>query len=404
MKIAIILSAFPVYSQTFILNQITGILDFGHELDIYAGLNQQEKLIQPDVIKYNLINRTTYFSGSSLFSRILRVIYLIFTRFYKDPKKILKAIKILIIRKDKLFLSKLSLAILFLKKNYDIIHCHFGNIGILGAFLKEIGINGKLITSFYGFDLTSWIKEHGKNIYYDLFKVGSLFISICSYFKKILMNLGCDERKLIVHHLGIDLDKFNFDLKSKSINSEINLLSIGRFVEKKGFEYSIRAISKLKIKAPKTIYRIVGDGPLFLDLKHLIQKLHLNEKVILTGALNRNEIINLYKVSDIFILPSITTKEGNQEGTPTVLLEAQSMGLPVISTKHSGIPEIVNDSISGYLVPERDTEAIVEKLEMLIFNRQKIRDMGLNGQKFIINNFGIKNLNRKLLKYYENLL
>lgn len=411
MKIAFILEYFPRLSETFILNQITGLLDLGHEIDIYARHNPNENVIHKDIKRYNLMEKTLYFAEpNNIFSRILKAVYLLFKNFRNDPIKIMRSLNFFHYEKDiplkmrlLLPLEYLYLTIFFLKKNYDIIHCHFGRIGKYGVFLKRMGITAKLITTFYGTDLTHMIKKYGRNYYKALLIHGDLFLPICNYFKRILINLEC-KKKIRVHPLGIDTDKFRNTAQIEFFNpNRINIFSVGRFIEKKGFEYSIKALSKINLAEYNIQYLIVGDGPLKSKLEKLTRELKIEKYVKFLGSLKQEDVIKIFKKSHIFILSSVTAKDGDKEGTPTVLLEAQSMSIPVISTYHSGIPEIVIDQKSGLLVPERDSIAIKEKLLFLLNNPEKCKEMSSFAREFARKHFDIKNLNKRLISLYQTI-
>ena len=413
LKIAFFLEFFPKISETFVLNQITGLLELGHEVDIYARHNPKEDIIHRDVLRYKLLNNTHYFAEPlNIFNRLLKAIYFFIKYFHQEPWKLFKTLNIFKYENEVSPFKKLILTIEriilighLLNKNYDIIHCHFGKLSKTGIFLKKMGINTKLVTTFYGNDLTHLIKKYGINYYNDLFIYGDLFLPICKYFKEILIRLGCNESRLIIHPLGIDTKKFLSTNKKEIVpNYSINILSIGRLIEKKGFEYSIKAISKLIEVYPNINYSIVGDGPLLSILKKLIKNLGIEKNVGFLGTLERNEVIKLLKKAHIFILTSVTAKDGDKEGTPTVLLEAQAMNVPIITTFHSGIPEIILDGKTGFLVHERDVEAIKEKLELLINNPNTFRELSKHGKKYIKENFDVKMLNKRLISYYNSLL
>ncbi|OQX53652.1 MAG: colanic acid biosynthesis glycosyltransferase WcaL, partial [Candidatus Cloacimonas sp. 4484_209] len=249
---------------------------------------------------------------------------------------------------------------------YDIIHCHFGPIGLFGAFLKEIGIKSRLVTTFHGYDMSSFIVSNGNNVYKNLFLNGDLFLPISDYWKRKLVRLGCDEKKIVVHRMGINLEKFEFSERGKQTGEPIKILTIGRLVEKKGHRYAIEAVSKIVKKHKNIEYIIAGDGPLRQGLESLVRKLEIEKYVKFLGVVNQDELLKLYQYVHIFILPSMTARNGDQEGIPVVLMEAQATGLPVISTFHSGIPEGVLDGKSGFLVPEKDVDALADRLEYLI--------------------------------------
>ena len=128
-----------------------------------------------------------------------------------------------------------------LTNRFDIIHCHFGQRGLYGSVLKDIGVKGKLVTSFYGGDLSFFVGDVGASAYRPLFKQGDLFLPLSNNFGHLLVNLGCNSEKIKVHRVGINLDLFKLK-KNVNKSKEIRLLLIGRFVEKKGHEYLIRAL------------------------------------------------------------------------------------------------------------------------------------------------------------------
>lgn len=406
MKIAFIVSSFPVISETFILNQITGLLDLGHDVEIFACNRSKESKVHSDVKKYSLMKKVCYINmPKNKVKRIIKAAYLILVNFYKDPLRILKSLNIFKCRREALpdRLLPLYTTILFLGNNFDIIHCHFGPIGILGAFLKSIGVaRGKVVTSFYGYDISKYIMGKGKDVYNFLFEHGDVFVPICEYFKRRLIELGCNENKIIIHRIGVDLGKFNFGLRNN--NSIIRLITIARLVDKKGINYGIKAVAKVAEKHSNIEYKIIGDGILRNMLEDLIVKLKVGKKIHLLGMRDQEEVIKLIRDSDILLAPSVTTKDGDQEGTPTVLMEAMATGLPVISTKHSGIPELVKDGESGFLVPERDVDALADKILYLIGHPRVRLSMGLTGRKFVEKNYNIKKLTQELEEVYQELI
>ena len=405
MKIAFIIGGFPTLSQTFILNQITGLLDMGHDIEIFAGSNPNDKKMHHDVEKYRLMERVHYTSiPYNKVKRILKAIFLIIKNFHKAPLKILKSLNVFKYGKMALSLKLLYILIPFLDKNFDILYCHFGSNGILGTYLKEIGINGKLVTTFHGYDMSSFIISNGDNVYKKLFLNGDLFLPISDYWKRKLIRLGCNEKKIIVHRMGINLEKFKFSERRKQSGEPIKILTIGRLVEKKGHEYAIQAIAKIIKKYKNIEYIIAGDGPFRSKLEDLISELGIESYIKFLGAVEQNEVLKLYQQAHIFILPSITARNGDQEGIPVVLMEAQATGLPIISTYHTGIPEVVVDGKSGFLVPERDVDALAERLNYLIERPELWPEMGRYGRKFVEERYNIKKLNQQLVEIYQNLI
>jgi len=402
MKIAFIVDRFPCISQTFILNQITGLLDMEYDVKIFAQFNPKEEKVHSDVEKYRLMERVRYFDiPNDKNKRILKAAFLVITNFHKKPLKILKSLSILKYGKKALSLKLLYIFIPFLDQRFDVILCHFGSNGILGAYLKEIGVNGKLVTAFHGYDMSAFISNNSKNAYKNLFLNGDLFLPVSDYWKKKLIRMDCNEKKIIVHRMGINLGKFTFFERRKEPREAIKLLTIGRLTEKKGHEYAIRAVSKLIKKYKNIEYIIAGDGPLRSKLENLVLELGMGSYIKFIGEVEQNEVVKLYQLAHIFILPSITASNGDQEGIPVVLMEAQATGLPIISTYHTGIPEVILEGKSGFLVPEKDVEALVKKLEYLIEHPELWSKMGHYGRKFVEERYNIEKLNLQLVKIFN---
>lgn len=404
MKIAFLVNRFPVLSQTFILNQLTGLIDRGHEVHIFSNSPEDTSETHEDVKKYNLLKYTYYYLYPLPGNKVSKL-GLIVRYCWKRPKAIFKVLRL---RKQKKreFEKILSVAISFLGKGpYDIIHCHFGPNGTLAVSLKDIGaIEGKIVTAFHGYDISSYIIKNGDSAYKDLFLRGDLFLPISERWKNKLIELGCDEKKIIVHRMGIDMNKFVFPRSGQRNDGKIRLLSIGRLVEKKGMRYAISAVAKLLKKYPDIEYTIAGDGPLKNDLENLIQELHGQDNIKLVGWKRQSEVITLLRNSDMFIASSVTGRDGDLEGIPVVLMEALAMGLPVISTRHSGIPELVEDGKTGFLVPEGDSDAIAEKLEFLINHQEDRNIMKEAGRIYVEKRYNIDTLNDELVEIYRRLL
>lgn len=407
MRIAILAGGvFPSLSKTFIINQITELIDRGHEVDIYAGEPDTQKIVHPDVEKYNLWNRIYYdrVPENSLL-RLLKIPGIFLTNFYRDPGGILRSLNVFKYGKQALSLRLFYRAIPYLgKQPYDIIHCHFGYNGLKAQALRELDVlQGKLIVTFHGVSMSKDLREKGGQIYQKLFERGELFLPVSEHWKHQLIKLGCDEAKITVHHMGIDLHNFAYLPRQQSSDGRIRLVSISRLVEKKGIEYGIRAVAKLARTKPNLKYNIIGDGLLRPKLQQLIQELNLTNTVKLLGWKQKTEVINILNHSDILLAPSITAPDGDQEGIPVALMEAMAMGLPVISSLHSGIPELVQDGVAGFLVPERDVEGIAEKLNYLIEHPEKWSEMGRAGREIVEKHYDIKQLNNRLLTIYQEL-
>ena len=409
MRIAFVLGIFPALSETFILNQITGLIDRGHEVDIYAGHPSPTSKVHSDVIKYELLKRTCYKTQmpKNRLLRLLKAVGLILVNLHKNPIALLHSLNVFKYGKQAASLNLLysTIPLLSRKKPYDIIHCHFGAVGILGAYFREIGVlRGKLITTFHGGDVNVVTAVEGTDFYKSLFAKCDLYTINSTFTAGKAIALGCPRDKIVKLPVGVNLAKYCFKERRATIGGAIRILTVARLVEKKGIEFSVRAVAKAMKDYPNLEYNIVGDGPLRESIEMLIGQLGISNKVNLHDWCNQEEIRNLYSEAHIFVLASVTAANGDKEGQGLVLQEAQASGLPIISTLHNGIPEGVLNGRSGFLVPERDVEALAEKLVYLIRHPEIWPEMGRAGRAFVEEHYDINKLNNRLVEIYRELL
>src|SRR4030042_2869306 len=264
MKIAFFVSAFPCLSETFILNQITGLIDRGHDIDIYAERAENNDKIHEDVKKYNLLSRTFYFHTPVPENKLLRIrksMAFLLHNIMKTPIPLLRSLNIFKFGREAASLRLFYRIIPFMNRGlYDIIHCQFGPNGDLAVLLKAMGVlKGKIITTFHGYDIRLGI-EKGGSIYREVFLEGDLFLAISDYNYRNLLNFGIDERKIIFHPVGIDLKTFSWKWNSGSDlkAGKVRLISVGRLVREKGLDYGIMAVQQVLQRAPE------------LDLEYII--------------------------------------------------------------------------------------------------------------------------------------
>ncbi len=406
MKIAFIVYEFPKLSESFIVNQITGLLDLGHDVRIFADHDPQEPEINIDVLRYHLTDRTCYIRPipENKTIRRLKTLLLILSNLLKAPVRLSKALKILLTRPEGFSYNLLYYAFAFLRKEFDVVHCHFGPAGNIGAFLKQAGFGAKLITTFHGYDVTKYIAQYGPDVYRPLFSNGDLFTYNSEATKAKILALGCPPDRMTKLPMGIHLDRILFAERKISSDEQINILSVGRLTEMKGREYAIKAVAKIAKKFPNVTLNIVGDGPLRESLQKLINDLGAADAIHLLGWVGSNQLDLLYETSHIFLHPSVTASDGNMEGQGVVLLEALAYGLPIVATSHGAFPETVGDSAGGFLVPERDSDALAERLEHLITNPQTWPHLGKTGREHVQQHYDIKSLNQKLARIYHDLI
>ena len=395
MKIAYYLNEFPAISESFILNQIVELIKKGHDISIFSMINPIDEIQHEEIKAYNLVERTHYFKLENLLEMKNLKKWFFFFKF------LLKNIYHTGIskRRIKLDIKKACFAAIMDKMDIDIIHAHFGTNGNHSIQLKQV-LKRPLITSFYGFDAA--IAD--STTYLELFNTADKITVLSNDMKNDMLALGCPEENIIIHHLGVDLDKFSYTQRYVNPNEKAIFLCVGRFVEKKGITYAIKAFSRLLIEYKNVELRIIGDGGMKKEIEDLIFRLKLQKNVILLGSYTHTGIIDEMHRSHIFLLPSITAENGDKEGTPTVLMEAQATGMPVLSTYHAGIPEVVINGKTGYLVEEKNIDSLYEKMKYIVEQPKIWNKLGKNGRNHIKENYNISNQVEKLEYIYKDVI
>jgi glycosyltransferase involved in cell wall biosynthesis len=242
----------------------------------------------------------------------------------------------------------------------DLVHAHFASGGRSAMPLaRALGV--PLVVTLHGADITV---RGAAERYRALSEQAAAFICVSNFIRDRALEAGLPEGKLRVHYIGIDRKLF---VPAPGEIEPAGVLFVGRLVEKKGCEYLIRAMAEVQRLHPDARLTVVGDGPLRSALESLAKDLHVRCEFL--GSLPAERVRALLPHAMIFCAPSVTAANGDSEGLPTVLAEAQCCGLPVVSTMHAGIPEIIEDGRNGFLVAERDVSALSEALQRLLGDR-----------------------------------
>ena len=236
---------------------------------------------------------------------------------------------------------------------FDVLHAHFGPVANSFRFARAL-YGAPLVATFHGYDFSVVPRQEGTKVYERLFSVADTVTVNSDYTGQQVIALGCAPDRIHKLHVGVDVGDFHYQERPRSPAEPVRLLTVARMVEKKGIEYALQAVARLRQTYPKLQYDIIGDGPLQPALTRLAGQLGLEQVVVFHGAKDSRFVRERITEAHFFLLPSVTAADGDQEGTPVSLMEAQAAGLPVLSTTHSGIPEVVLDGASGFLVSERD--------------------------------------------------
>lgn len=401
MKVTFFLDCFPNYSETFVLNQIIGLIDLGVDVSIIAIYEGDSGKLHTVIEQYKLIEKTKYllpkegnFAAKKLLNRLKGVL------FNFNDNRVRKSLNSSLYGKHaRTLLLPHIMSYATDQKTFksDWFLAHFGTMGVVASKLRSLGLlDGKIATIFHGSDISrTETLELNKDDYVALFAGTELFLPISELWQSKLVSMGAASEKTFVCRMGIDINSFDYQ-NSKNELDELKIITVARLTEKKGIEIAIKCCNQLNLKGIKFSYTIVGNGPLLDSLVSLVESFNLQEKVSFVGVKNQDEIKSLLNHSNFFLLPSLTASDGDMEGIPVALMEGMSKGLPVVSTFHSGIPELIQNEYNGWLVPEGDFMALSDVFCNILDGKYSLDTIKMNARKTVEKDFNQPILNQRL--------
>jgi colanic acid/amylovoran biosynthesis glycosyltransferase len=287
----------------------------------------------------------------------------------------------------------------------QLIHAHFGIDGVLALPLAR-AVKLPLIVTLHGYDATISDAEFAKtrtgrlylNRRRDLWRHAAAILCVSDFIRAKALEAGFPEAKLRQQYIGVDPTRFR---RTEQTGSVPSVLFVGRLVEKKGCDVLIRAMQIVQQQIPSVQTNIVGDGPLRSPLETLAKSLQVNCTFL--GSCPSERIKQLLERSSLLCLPSRTASNGDTEGLPMVILEAQAMGVPVVSSLHAGIPEAVIHGLTGMLAPEEDYETLAEYLTLLLARDDLRLLFGSRAATFVRDKFNLEIHTRALEDIYEEV-
>jgi len=274
----------------------------------------------------------------------------------------------------------------FKKDGIELVLAQYGPVGSkLVDISKELNL--PLIVHFHGYDASrKSVLSAYKDSYKKMFSYASKIISVSNVMTSKLIELGCPKGK-IIYNVNAPEDLF-IAVEPKFTQRQI--IAVGRFVEKKAPHLVIESFKKVLERFPEMKLIFAGEGDLLAHCQELVIELGIKENVEFPGVISPDTLRKYLSESLIFVQHSITAQDGDMEGTPVAILEASGAGLPVVSTKHAGIPDIIIDGETGFLVEEKDTNDMAEKIIFLLQNPKLAQKMGSQGKKNIKENFSFQ--------------
>jgi glycosyltransferase involved in cell wall biosynthesis len=289
------------------------------------------------------------------------------------------------------------------------VHAHFGVEGAV-AQRPAKDVNMPLVTTLHGYDVTlsnsallrsgsaNWVRYAVARRRF--LESAETLISVSRHIADRAIALGARDSALTILHTGVDLAPFTPVARPE----EPSILHVGRLVEKKGATYLLAAFARVLRSVPEARLRIIGDGPLRARLEDQALGLGIRHAVAFEGTVSHETVIQAIRDSSVLCLPSVTATSGDQEGLGQVLLEASASARPVVATKHGGIVDAVVDGTTGYLVAERDPNALAEALVAILDSGHLAERLGAQGRAFVEQHFDANVQARKLAQIYQRAL
>ena len=293
------------------------------------------------------------------------------------------------------------------KTDARLLHIYFGHIAVhllplIRAWTKPS------IVSFHGADvLVDMDKPAFRNATRQMLEAVKLVLVRSESLRRAVIRLGCDEKKIEVQRSGVPLDDFPFRERSfppRNRGGAWRFVQACRLIEKKGLPVTLRVFASFVRNYPDATLTIAGEGPLLAQLRELARELKIDNSVSFTGFISQDQLRDIFYASHIFLHPSETGRDGNQEGIPNSMLEAMASGLPVFATQHGGIPEAIENGVSGVLVPERDDKALVRALFEAAQDRHFLSGIGRAGAEAVAEKFDQSTQVRRLEDIYLRLI
>jgi colanic acid/amylovoran biosynthesis glycosyltransferase len=392
LNIGYVLFQFPALTETFVLNEIVELINRGHKIHVFSISSPQGYPIHNEIDDFNLSIVTHQLIDPKKKYNQVKLIFQSLGSFgWSYPCESLGG-KVLSIAAAKSFCK---IARVY---NLDVLHAHFNGIPTQTALLMSKKLKIPFTFDAHASDI--FVKPHTRSLL-NRMQEASAVITPSFYNKRYLHELTqIQETKIHVVRACPKVDKF---YKVNQNHQALSILTIGRLVEKKGIKYGILAVKELVKEYPSIQYSIIGSGILETDLRHLVNKLNLQKNVKFLGNLDDDSQLDELRKTAVFILPCVEAKNKDADGIPVSLMEAMSLGIPTVSTRISGIPELINNGVNGILVESKNPLQMANAIRALFENGESRMALGVNSRKKILSEFNIHSEITKLLEIWETV-
>ena len=387
-RLAYVTRVFPKLSETFILNEILELERLGQSLTMFSIRPPDEELVHASYSRLQaevkhlwghdprIVNKLPRWRASYSDKPPPGIDPLLWPEFLQYTTDLGVS--------DRYVAQSVMLTYVLRAAGITHIHAHFANMPTLVSMLAS-----RLMGITYS------VTAHARDIYLtdqrELTECirNAEFVTTCTMANKehlaALVDEATAERIHLVYH-GVDVERFSPRERAPR-SGRLRILSVGRLVEKKGFPTLLQACGLLRDQGLDFECQIIGEGGERELMENTIRELNLQELISMPGAMSQERLVEEYHEADVFCLPCQVLENGDRDGIPNVLLEAMAVGLPVVSTAISGMPELVTSGVSGYLVTERDPVALAESLSALIKEPAHRERVGAAGREAVIRSF-----------------
>lgn len=412
LRIAMAVRIFPVLTETFILEPIVHLIEQGHQVDIIALYRGDPADAHPAVHEYGLEDRAIFLIDDRAGRGPLRKAWTGVKRLLRTPtalpwRRVVADVAKRAVMKlsPELVLAALGATTARPRESpsYDVIHAHFGPVGLVMQHLRDWGLlEGPLMVTFHGSDVLVEPKRHPPGFYDRLFAGAETLTTNTRFLRDELRSLGAPGEKCVVVPVGVDPAAIEFRPRRLAPGEPFRVLTVATLKPLKGLRYGIEAIHALQEEGIDVVYTIIGDGPARPELDSLIRRLGLENAVQLAGSLRWDRIPDAYAEHHVFVLPGVVDADGGREAQGRVLIEAQASGMPVVATTVGGMPEVVAPG-AGRLVPDRDPAALAAALRRLRDESDEWAAMGRRGREAVERRFDSRRILEATVERYRAL-
>ena len=377
LRICVFADTFPKLSETFVRDQVIGLRSAGVDVTVVT-----DRLSTPLDDTDDLVAQRRWGALSLIEPRLRHLPAAVSDR--------------AITGLDRIFARRLC--------GFDAVIAHFGMNGVRVARTgRRTSGFPPLVTIFHGFDVGMAAHDGTLDQYRPLFDFPGLLLTVNKPFRDMLVAAGAPPERTRVHHLGIRSEAIPF--RRRAWSGPIRFLSVCRLTEKKGIAQALKALARLRATAPGEDWRytIIGEGELREELVAQADASGLSDRVEFRGAVPHEQVRAALDAADVFLLPSLTAASGDMEGIPIVLMEAMAAGLLVVSSDHSGIPELIADGETGLLAREGDVDDLHRRLVWMMEHRDRLNGLAEAALASVRTTFHADRQSRELVGWLHEL-